>query len=68
MDKAYRHCEEILRRDADKMKQVVEFLLEHETMTGDQFHDCMAGLSIREAAQKTFFQARTEQTQDKSEE
>ena len=68
MDKAYRHCEEILRRDADKMKQVVEFLLEHETMTGDQFHDCMAGLPIREAAQKTFFQARTEQTQDKSEE
>ena len=64
MDKAYRHCEEILRRDAEKMKQVVEFLLAHETMTGDQFDDCMAGREIREAAQKTFFEARTEQTEE----
>ena len=68
MDKAYRHCEEILRRDADKMKQVVEFLLAHETMTGDQFHDCMAGREIREAAQKTFFEARTEQKEAPTEE
>ena len=58
--KAYAHCEEILRRDADKMKQVVSFLLEHETMTGDQFADCMAGREIREDSQKTFFQARME--------
>ena len=42
------------------MKQVVEFLLEHETMTGDQFADCMAGREIREATQKTFFQAQLE--------
>ena len=68
MDKAYRHCEDILRRDADKMKQIVQFLLEHETMTGDQFHDCMAGRPIGEAAQKTFFEARAEQPEEKTEE
>ena len=61
MTKAYTQCEEILRRDADKMKLVVQYLLEHETMTGDQFADCMAGREIREGSQKTFFQARTEQ-------
>ena len=60
ISKAYKHCEEILRRDADKMKQVVEFLLEHETMTGEQFADCMAGREIRQEAQKTFFQAQVE--------
>ena len=58
--KAYQHCEQILRRDAEKMKQVVEFLLANETMTGDQFADCMAGRPIREDNQKTFFQARLE--------
>ncbi len=68
MDKAYRHCEEILRRDADKMKQVVEFLLKHETMTGDQFHDCMAGREIREAAQKTFFEAQADSGEETTEE
>ena len=61
MTKAYAQCEEILRRDADKMKLVVQYLLEYETMTGDQFADCMAGREIREDSQKTFFQARTEQ-------
>ena len=61
--KAYAQCEEILRRDADKMKQVVEFLLIHETMTGDQFADCMAGREIRSEAQKTVFQARQEKEQ-----
>ena len=61
--KAYAQCEQILRRDADKMKQVVEFLLIHETMTGDQFADCMAGREIRSEAQKTVFQARQEKEQ-----
>ena len=65
--KAYAQCEDILRRDADKLKQVVEFLLIHETMTGDQFADCMAGREIRSEAQKTVFQARQEKEEDTSE-
>jgi cell division protease FtsH len=55
MDKAYDHCREILTRDADKMKRVVEFLLEHETMTGAQFAQCMAGEEIQEATETSLF-------------
>ena len=57
MDKAYAHCEQILTRDADKMKQIVAFLMEHETMTGQQFADCMAGREITESASSTLFDA-----------
>jgi len=55
IDKAYDQCKQILTRDAEKMKQVVEFLLEHETMTGAQFADCMAGREISQARETTLF-------------
>ena len=55
IDKAYDHCSQILTRDAEKINRVVEFLLEHETMTGEQFADCMAGKEIGEAQQTTVF-------------
>ncbi len=55
IDRAYDHCKEILTRDADKMKQVVSFLLENETMTGQQFADCMAGKEIGQAQKTTLF-------------
>ena len=55
IDKAYDHCAEILKRDADKLRQVVEFLLEHETMTGAQFAQCMAGEPITEAENSSLF-------------
>ncbi|MBQ8748541.1 MAG: ATP-dependent zinc metalloprotease FtsH [Oscillospiraceae bacterium] len=55
MDRAYKQCAEILTRDADKMKKIVEFLLQHETMTGQQFADCMAGKEIGEAQETTLF-------------
>ena len=55
VDKAYAHCVQILERDADKMRQVVEFLLEHETMTGAQFAQCMAGQTITDAAGGSLF-------------
>jgi cell division protease FtsH len=56
MDKAYEHCSQILTRDADKMKRVVEYLLEHETMTGEQFVDCMEGRPIGDFRQTTVFE------------
>ena len=46
IDKAYKHCAEILTQNSDKLKQVVEFLLEHETMSGSQFVQCMEGKTI----------------------
>ena len=46
IDRAYRHCEEILKQNADKLQQVVDYLLEHESMTGAQFAACMEGKEI----------------------
>ncbi|MBR2309674.1 MAG: ATP-dependent zinc metalloprotease FtsH [Oscillospiraceae bacterium] len=57
IDKAYAQCAQILERDADKMKQVVEFLLEHETMSGVQFAQCMAGEPITEDGDTSLFTA-----------
>ncbi len=50
IDKAYAHCSEILKKDAQKLKTVVQFLLEHETMTGQQFADCMEGREISDSS------------------
>ncbi len=57
IDKAYAHCEEILRKDADKIKKVVEFLLEYEVMTGTQFAQCMAGEEIQAASDTALLDA-----------
>ena len=51
IDKAYAHCEQILRENGDKLHQVVDFLLENETMTGEQFTACMEGRPIGEASE-----------------
>ena len=55
IDKAYRHCEEILRADGEKLNEVVAFLLEHETMSGKQFEACMEGREIVENDEMTIF-------------
>ena len=57
IDKAYEHCSQILKRDAEKLKRVVEFLLENETMTGSQFADCMEGKEISSQENTTLFDA-----------
>ena len=53
MDKAYEQCKTILKRDEEKLRQVVDFLMEKETMTGQQFADCMEGKEIRDDDSKT---------------
>ena len=55
IDRAYAQCKEILSRDAEKMRAVVEFLLEHETMTGKQFAQCMAGEEITDSEPGSLF-------------
>ncbi len=37
LDAAYARCREILERDRDKLELVAQFLLEHETMSAQQF-------------------------------
>ncbi len=46
IDRAYAHCTELLTRDSEKLRQVADFLLEHETMSGAQFAACMEGKPI----------------------
>ena len=50
IDKAYETCAQILKRDAEKLKNVVQFLLENETMSGQQFTQCMKGEEITNAS------------------
>ncbi len=61
MDKAYVHCKEILQQNEAKVNEVVEFLLEHETMTGSQFADCMEGRSIGEATYVSLFDGKKDE-------
>ena len=55
IDKAYRHCMDILTRDRVKLEQVTEFLVENEVMSGAQFADCMEGKPIRENGNTNIF-------------
>ena len=56
IDKAYAHCKQILEDNADKLHEVVAFLLENESMTGAQFADCMEGVEIRQDAEMSLFE------------
>ena len=51
IQRAYAHCEKILRENEEKLQEVVAFLLENETMTGAQFTACMEGRSVGEASE-----------------
>ncbi len=64
MDKAYAQCTEILKANEDKVHAIVEFLLEHETMTGGQFVACMEGREIGEAEKLSMFSAETPENEE----
>ena len=55
IDRAYRQCEQILTEDKDKLMQVVDYLMQHETMSGTQFADCMEGRAISEGSATSLF-------------
>ena len=55
IDKAYDHCRKILSDNADRLQAVVNYLLEHESMTGEQFAACMEGREIGSASQTSMF-------------
>ena len=50
IDQAYADCKKILTQDGDKFRQVVDYLLANETMTGKQFTDLMEGREISQAS------------------
>ena len=55
IDKAYAHCKQILEDHSGKLHEVVEYLLEHESMTGDQFRACMEDKQIEAASSTGMF-------------
>jgi len=61
IDKAYAHCADILKRDEEKLMQVVDFLMENETMSGPQFEDCMKGEAIRADGDTSLFDSFAEE-------
>ena len=69
MDSAYDKCTGILSQNLDKLNQVADFLVEHETMSGEQFTACMEGRDVDENAQASLFDAFLEkQEEDTNEE
>ncbi len=59
-DKAYAHCAQLLKDNEQKLWEVVEFLLEHESMTGAQFAQCMEGKPIAGGSDTAMFDDFTE--------
>ena len=55
IDKAYDHCKQILTDNSDKLHKVVDFLLEKETMTGEQFDAIMQGREVGDASSTSMF-------------
>ncbi len=50
IDRAYEDCKTILTKDGEKLKQIADYLLTNETMTGAQFADLMEGRELSEAS------------------
>ena len=57
---------DILKQDEAKLMAVVDYLMEHETMTGEQFAACMEGKEIAESSTTALFDGFevTETTED----
>ena len=55
IDRAYSQCRQILTEDKDRLMAVVDYLLEHETMTGEQFRELMEGRELSEASSTAMF-------------
>lgn len=54
INEAYGRCTEILKAHYEKLRQVAEFLLVHETMSRRQFEACMKGEPIPDEAEGFF--------------
>ena len=55
IDRAYDDCRKILTDNSEKLHKVVEFLLEKESMTGEQFTAVMEGKDVSEASETAMF-------------
>ena len=55
IDKAYAQCTEILKAHSEQLNRVVEYLLDKESMTGDQFRSIMEGKEVGEYSTTAMF-------------
>ncbi len=55
IDRAYDQCRQILSENADKLHAVVDYLLEKESMTGEQFTAIMEGREVGELSATAMF-------------
>ena len=55
IDRAYDHCKQILSDNAQKLNELVEFLLTNESMSGEQFEALMEGRDIAGCSQTSLF-------------
>ncbi len=68
IDRAYQQCTEILKKDEGKLMAVVDYLMEHETMTGEQFTACMEARSIEAASTTALFDGFKDNAEEPGEE
>ncbi len=68
IDKAYEQCKQILTDNSDKLHAVVEFLLEKESMTGEQFAAIMEGKEAGDASSTAMFDGFQEETKEEPKE
>ena len=63
IDKAYDHCRQLLDTNREKLMEVVDFLLEKESITGEQFEAIMKGEEVMDASSTAMFDAFEEKTE-----
>ena len=68
VDKAYGHCKQLLADNAEKLHQLVEYLLEKESINGDQFEALMEGREIGESTVSTLFDGFEEKDEEVTQE
>ena len=55
IDKAYEHCAKLLSENKEKLHAIVDYLLEKESMTGEQFEAIMEGREAGETSATAMF-------------
>ena len=50
IDRAYDQCRDILKKDSGKLRELADYLLANESITGEQFRNLMEGKELGEAS------------------
>ena len=64
IDKAYAQCESILKENEEKLHALVDYLLEKESISGEQFEALMEGRELGDTSQTSLFDGFEEKTEE----